>query len=129
MDLDESKRVAIADVGTTVLEALQEVASGARSLVDAEPPTDVTGVLAVNTNLYVHGPTQTVKQHIAGTANARASFLALSREPFVARVTVTWEGGTTETYHFARPCSFETGAVRVLRYLAPLGRLAEAEAG
>ena len=65
---------------------------------------------------------------IAGIVHARASLLALSRERFVARVVVTWKAGQRRRTTSPGPVH----SIRVacaLRYLAPLGRLAEVDAG
>ena len=132
MKLDELQRATVESVGRSVLDGLEQVARLAREwLADPHSPPDPTRVLAVNTNLYVHGPTPAIQQHQAGIAQGRATLLNFSREPFVARVTVIWDGDDSapQTLYFSRSCSAEAPGIRVLRYLAPLGRLAESEAG
>jgi hypothetical protein len=134
MKLDEAQRAILVDVGSQILDALESVALEAKSrLGTASHPSDPTQLLAVNTNLYVHGNTPTINRFQTRLAEARENLQRLVGEPFIARVVVTWGSAETETIYFARASAVDVAeaipGARVITYRAALGGLAEHEAG
>ena len=71
MKLDELKRATVADVARTLLDALERVAHGARAKLATAQAPDPTQLLAVNTNLYVHGQTPAITRFQTGLSEAR----------------------------------------------------------
>src|SRR5258707_9334105 len=97
MQLDEARRAEIADLATTVLQALQNVADAAQLVFAVVHAPDPKQILAVHTNTLVHGSGATARRFQVGEAEARQILLRLTNEPFVARVKVSWEGEGRET--------------------------------
>src|SRR5262249_679215 len=88
-----------------------------------------TGVLANPSNTMV-GPDRAEKTISAMNFAVRENLRRLVNEPFIARVEVDWNqgDGKLETYYFSRPSA--PGLIpNFFTSRAPLGRLAEHEAG
>src|SRR5262245_25150845 len=101
MTLGDHQRTIVREVASALLEALDRVSRRARAGLGLSP-TDPTQLLAVNTNLYVHGPTGTIRRFNEGVSVTREQLLRLVREPFIARVSVSWdnEESKSETLYF-----------------------------
>jgi hypothetical protein len=122
-------------VARQILDALESASDAAQQSLSAIQSPDVARFMAVNTNTMVHGLSATTRRFSAGEAETRMILELLINEPFVARVTVSWEDESdhrktiyvarTSSPGFSRP---NQGA-RVVNYRAAFGRLAEAKAG
>jgi hypothetical protein len=135
MQLDPEKQELVASLARQILEALASASEAAREALYAVRTPDVAGFLAVHTNTLVHGSSATARRFSAGEAERRLILERLIDEPFVARVSVSWEreSDDRETIYVARSSSpgfsKPVHGATVVNYRAAYGRLAEAEAG
>jgi UvrD-like helicase C-terminal domain len=125
---EEELDVILTEVGEEILVALAKIAQAAQTGLSSSS-TVSTGVLANPSNTMVR-PGR-AEQHLNAINFAvRENLRRLLDEPFVARVEVDWNKGDEEleTYYFSRPSA--PGLVpNLVTSRAPLGRLAEHEAG
>lgn len=135
MKIDDGRDQALCEVGGEILTALTTVAQAAQRALSDSPSGVSSGVLANPSNPMVG--IGKAERHIEAISSAsRENLRRLMREPFVARVEVDWghegEHGT-QTIYFARPSAAGLmGAITdalLVTSKAPLGRLAEHEAG
>ncbi len=131
---DDQKRT-LNDVGEEILSALKTVAQTAQQKLSKAHAGISSNALANPSNIMV-GAGRAERNIDAINIAARENLLRFLREPFVARVEVSWEGGgdsPVQTYYFSRPSAAGlTGAIKDAQLVtsgAALGRLAEYEAG
>jgi len=135
MELPEGEEQALNSVGEQILSALITVAQAAQQALSSPRTGISTTALASPSNVMV-GEDKAEKQIHAMNSAQRENLRRLLREPFVARVEVDSGFGTAQavqTFYFARPSAADLAAAikdaRLITLGAPLGRLAEHEAG
>ena len=135
---DDSQEKILHYVGEEILASLGAVAHAAQRALSNDTFDTPTINLANPTNTMV-GEDKAQRKYRELHSDVGAALRRLVREPFVARVEVQWDadgGKPVQTFYFSRPSaayiSPEIGG-RILGTLgtlaAPLGRLAEFEAG
>ena len=135
MQLNETRREAVADLARRILDALKSASCAAQQALTTVYAPDPNRILAVTTNTMVHGPSTTAQRFHVGETEARMILARLANEPFVARVVVSWDRDPNkrETIYVARTSPGGIGhaivGARIVNYLAAFGRVAEAEAG
>lgn len=135
MEPHETQEQSLNDIGEEILAALATVARAAQRALSVAQAGISTTALANPSNTMV-GQDKAEQQIHAMNSTQRENLRRLLTEPFVARVEVDWGSGAgqaAQTYYVARPSAANvmgaiTGACLVTSG-APLGRLAEHEAG
>ena len=134
MNLTSEQRATLLQTADAVLRALEAIAESCATQLNDETIRDPQVVLGAPHNWMAHGPSSAVQQLGRTASELRQSLHRLSREPFIARSIVRWEGQSgTETLYFSRASAASvTDAApdgRVITYTAAIGRIAEFEAG
>jgi hypothetical protein len=129
---DDQKQI-LNHVGEKILTAMDEVAQAAQRALSEAPSRISTSALIHPSNLMV-GEAEPERRMQATNAEERASLRRLLDEPFVACVEVDWglEGRpSVQTFYFPRRSAAGLGisGAAFVTSGAPLGRLAEYEAG
>jgi len=122
----------INDVAEAILAALKIVAQTAQGGLSESPRGISTMALANPSNTMV-GDGKAERNIEASRSADREHLRRLVREPFVARVEVDWGREGVQTFYFSRPSAAglpnAISGARLVTSAAPLGRLAEYEAG
>ena len=135
MALSSRQKNLLSEIGSQLLEALEEVARRARAKMTGGSSAPSAQALAAGTNTMVDGGTALLNLNSI-RLRERVDLARLEGEPFVARVVVRWEGeepAREETFYISRASVAGMSEValdgRLAAYGSALGRLAEFDAG